>query len=288
MGKVYDALRRAEEQRARSRGDEAPSESLGWAPEPPASERRRSAPFYRRWAGALRPSSRRRARRRGFESGDAANKRRISLLQPDSFAAEQFRTLRARIDALAAERPIRSIGVTSALSGEGKTTAAINLALVMSMSLHRKVLLMECDMRGPTMRRTLGLRPDAGLAEVLSGDVEPEKAIVRADGTQLDVLPVHREPVNPAELLDSPAMRDTLEEMLRRYDSVILDACPTLGLPDAKTVSELVDGLVLVVRAASTPQEEVETALDVLDRRRVLGLILNAAKIDADRYHYGS
>lgn len=284
MGKVYDALRRAEEQRVRSRGGEPADESLGWAAEPPASERRRSAPFYRRWAGALRPGR----RRRGFESGEDANKRRISLLQPDSFAAEQFRTLRARIDALASERPIRSIAVTSALSGEGKTTAAINLALVMSMSLHRKVLLMECDMRGPTVRRTLGLRPDAGLAEVLSGDVEADKAIVRADGTQLDVLPVHREPVNPAELLDSPAMRETLEELLGRYDSVILDACPTLGLPDAKMVSELVDGLVLVVRAASTPQEDVEAALDILDRRRVLGLLLNAAKIDAQRYHYGS
>jgi len=286
MAKVYDALRKAEEERGRQAGG-VPGSPVASpaadfvAPTPGRKGRRKgsthSESIWERWIGALR---------RGTEDPNAINKRRISQLMPDSFVAEQFRTLRARIDSLAAQRPIRSIAITSALQGEGKTTAAVNLALVNSMNLERRVLLVDCDLRNPKIHKSLGLRPEAGLAEVLQGTASVDKAVMRVEGTSLDVLPVRSQPPNPSELLASARMRNLIEELVARYDLVILDTPSTLALPDAKTVSELTDGLVMVVRADVTPQDDVEAALDVLDRRRVLGLVLNGAQVDEAYYGY--
>jgi capsular exopolysaccharide synthesis family protein len=284
MGKVFDALQRAEAQRAQRRAA-APgvAPALGRASEPrvdragPAGEGRLSRLW--RWLRVAR-------RGEAVEDGNAMNKRRFALLQPNSFVAEQFRTLRARLDSLAAERPIRSLAVTSAVAGEGKTTAAVNLAVVASMSVGRRILLVDCDLRKPKVHAALGLRPEFGLAEVLAGEVPPERAIQRVDGSALEALPVRGLPSNPAELLASEPMRRLLSELSQRYDQIVLDLPPALGLPDAKTVSEFTDGLVFVVRADTTPQADVEAALDLLDRRRVLGLVLNGAETEPARYGY--
>lgn len=284
MAKVYDALRKAEEERGRQAGGAVGASIASpatdfMAPGPAARRKGRTytESFLARWIAAWRRSP---------EDANAVNKRRIAQLMPGSFVAEQFRTLRARLDSLAAQRPIRSLCITSALQGEGKTTAAVNLALVSSMSLERRVLLVDCDLRNPKVHRSLGLRPDAGLGEVLEGEATLEKAVMRVEGTSLDVLAVRSQPPNPSELLAGPRMRSLIEELVARYDLVVLDTPSTLALPDAKTVSELTDGLVLVVRADMTPKEDVEAALDVLDRRHVLGLVLNGAQVDEAYYGY--
>lgn len=281
MGKVYEALQRAEAERGR-RG--APVQGVT-APVAPAVERARARASAGRFA-RIRSWFRSRGEADTTDDANAFNKRRIALLQPDSFVAEQFRTLRARLDALAAERPVRTIAVTSAMPDEGKTTAALNLALVSSMNLDRRVLLVDCDLRRPKLHVALGLRPECGLAEVLSGDATLESAVVAVEGTSLRVLPVHATPSNPSELLASDRMRSLVEEVARSYDQVIFDMPPTLALPDAKTVSELTDGLVFVVRANSTPRDDVAAALDILDRRRVLGLVLNGVESESKRYGY--
>lgn len=281
MGKVYDALRRAEEQRERRAepgGAGAPSAPSGpgleWAPEGVARSR---TPWWRRlWR-----------RRASAEAAGEVNKRRIALLEPSSYVAEQFRSLRARVDAIAEQQPIRTLVVTSSMRGEGKTTAAVNFALVSSMSVGRRVLLVDCDLRRPMVHRSLGLRPRAGLGEVLSGQAELDDAVTKLEGTNLEVLPVRSVPSNPAELLGSEAMRELVEELARRYDRVVLDVPCTLGLPDAKTVSELCDGILFVVRANQTPEDDVRASLEVLDRRRLLGLVLNGEERDPARYAYG-
>jgi capsular exopolysaccharide synthesis family protein len=284
MAKVYDALRRAEEERKRrasSEPDAAPVARLEWEPESsPASSRASREPFYRR----LRFFRRTRA----DETAGDLNKRRIALLQPDSYVAEQFRALRGRIDALAAERPIRTIAVTSAMPGEGKTTAAINLAVVTSLSVGRRVLLIDCDLRRPKVHRSLGVQPEAGLAEVLTDEVSLDDAVVKAEGANLEILAVRGRPANPSELLGSARMRELIVEAAGRYDRVILDTPAALGLPDAKVVADLCDGCVMVVRADVTPQEDVQTVLEILDRSRVLGLVLNGTHGDQGRYGYVS
>lgn len=278
MGKVYDALRKAESER--SRRDKAAGPivpAVDW--DPPARARdQKQEPLWRRFlpgGGSAEPAP--------DPDLGAPNKRRIAMLQPESYVAEQFRTLRARIDSIATERPIRTITITSAEKGEGKTIAAVNFALVSALSVGRRVLLVDCDMREPQVHRTLGLHPETGLAEVLTDQASLEDAIIKVDGINLEVLPVRALPPNPSELLGSGRMRQVVEELARNYDTVVLDTPAALGIPDAKSLSELTDGLLLVVRADRTPEEDVEAALDVLDRRRVLGLVLNDAHIPNPR-----
>jgi capsular exopolysaccharide synthesis family protein len=287
MAKVYDALRRAEEERRKRTDDRAPAVTrLGWEPEvsvdvtSPTRGPRRS--FFRRLWSRRSPAP--------IEHGAGdINKRRISLLQPDSYVAEQFRALRGRIDAMERpDRPLRTITVASALPGEGKTTAAINLALMTSLSVGRKVLLIDCDMRRARIHSALGLRPELGLADVLTGDAKLEDAILRVEGANLDVLCSRGQPANPSELLGSQSMRELVAEAARRYDRVILDTPAALGLPDAKVVSGLSDGVVLVVRADHTRQEDLRNVLEIIDRERVLGMVLNGAADPKGRYGYNS
>jgi len=285
MAKVYDALRRAEQER-RKRTEEAPPEArLEWEPEVPAHAEPPSPapgePFWRRWWPFGRST--------GEEVAGDVNKRRIALLQPDSYVAEQFRALRGRIEALeTADRPLRTLTIVSALPGEGKTTAAINLALVTALSLGRRVLLIDCDLRRPKVHRALGLQPAAGLAEVLQGEASLDQAITRLEGANLDVLAVRSRPANPSELLGSPAMRELMAKVAQSYDRVILDTPAALGLPDAKAVGDRSDGIVLVVRADRTSQEDVQTVLEIVDRSRVLGTVLNGAAAQQGRYGYVS
>ncbi|MFO0691455.1 MAG: CpsD/CapB family tyrosine-protein kinase [Myxococcota bacterium] len=281
MAKHYEALQRAEaERRRKTTGSETA------APSAPAFE-----------GAAITPPSR--AEKPGVFArifgpdrsvpGDApsdANKRRISLLQPDSYVAEQYRTLRGRLDSLASQRPLKTIAVTSANAGEGKSTCAVNLATVTAMSVGRSVLLVDCDLRKPKVHWTLGLQPHVGLAEVLLNQATVDEAVTKLDGVNLDVLPVRMIPSNPSELLASPEMRRVIEEVARRYDRVVLDTPACLGLPDAKSISELCDGLVMVVRAGVTPKEDVQAALDILDRRRVVGLVLNGSEATREQYGY--
>jgi len=283
MGKVYDALRRAEAQRGERR---AAAPGIGPSIEPPLGRAPGAAAAE---GGRLRAlGSWLRRARYGATADDATaiNKRRITLLQPDSFVAEQFRTLRVRLDSLASERPMRTLAIASAMPDEGKTTAAINLALVTAMHVGRRILLVDCDLRRPKIHQALGLRPEFGLAEVLTDQCPLDRALLKVEGANLEVLPVRVTPKNPSELLASERMRTLVEELARSYDQVIFDTPPTLALPDAKTVSELTDGLVLVVRADVTPEDEVQAALDVLDRRRVLGVVLNGAHTSPGRYGY--
>ncbi|MBW2714566.1 MAG: CpsD/CapB family tyrosine-protein kinase [Deltaproteobacteria bacterium] len=280
MAKVYDALRRAEEDRKRLLGDNSNRPTpLEVEPVGPAAERIDRKPIWKRSAEALTP-------RPGPDGSAELNKRRISLLQPESYIAEQFRALRGRIDAIASQHPIRTIAITSAFPGEGKTTCAINLAIVTSMSLGRSVLLIDCDLRRPKIHPVLGMKPEVGLAEVLTGGSSIDEAIVSAEGVALDVLPVCGRPANPSELLGSSEMSQLVEDVAGRYDRVILDTPAALGLPDAKAVSDLCDGTVMVVRADVTARSELEAVLEILDRDRMLGLLINGVDADQGRYGY--
>jgi succinoglycan biosynthesis transport protein ExoP len=154
--------------------------------------------------------------------------------------------------------------VASALPGEGKTTAAINLAVVTALSLGRRVLLIDCDLRQPKVHEALGLRPEAGIAEVLTDQVNLDDAIVKVEGVNLEVLPVRSRPMNPSELLGSGKMKELIEEVGRRYDRVILDTPAALGLQD------------------------VQATLEFLDESRLLGLLLNGAQAHRGRYGYAN
>ena len=278
MAKIYEALRRAEEERKQKvTGTDLRVPAVEWDATPQTAPNRPGESFLTRWFA--------RRKERPVDTTADLNKRRISLLQPDSYAAEQFRTLRSRIDSLSAQRLIKTIAMTSANPGDGKTTASLNLAVVTAMGMGQRALLIDCDLRRPSVHRSLGLEPKVGLAEVLQGRATLDEAILKVEGIDLDVLPVRSKPPNPSELLASNEMRSLVAECGERYDRVILDTPAALGLPDARTVAELSDGVVMVVRAGITPLGDVEDALELVDRRRVIGLVLNDA--EQGRAHYG-
>ncbi|MDP6981337.1 MAG: CpsD/CapB family tyrosine-protein kinase [Myxococcota bacterium] len=280
----YEALQKAErERRHKVAGEKAePVEALSWDHSP------QTAPSAEKQGLLERLVPKRGIKKKAVPVPDVGevNKRRIAILRPESYVSEQFRMLRGRIDSLATQRPIRTVAMTSANPGEGKSTAAVNLAVVESLRVEHRVLLVDCDMRRPTVHRSLAVTPDLGIAEVLLGRASLSDAVIRVDGTNLDALVVRSQPDNPSELLASDRMKSMLDEMVQSYDRIILDTPATLGLPDSKTVSELSDGVVVVVRADVTPREEVGAVLDILDRRRILGMILNGADISRESYGY--
>ncbi|MCH2172304.1 CpsD/CapB family tyrosine-protein kinase [Myxococcota bacterium] len=279
MAKVYDALKRAEEERRRQAGESAVSAPSMVLEHPAAPPEKKRSSFWKRRGS-------RKGRRHSRSMADEINKRRISLLQPDSYVAEQYRSLRGRIDAMAIDRPIKTIAITSPSPGEGKTTAAINLAAVTALSVGRRVLLVDCDLRRPQVHTTLGLNPENGLAEILNGGVSLEEAIVKVEGIDLDVLGVRKKPDNPSELLGSSKMRDFVAEMANRYDRVILDTPAALGLPDAKAICAISDGTLLVARAHNTSRRSLRATVDELDSRRVLGLLFNGIPRQRGQYGY--
>jgi capsular exopolysaccharide synthesis family protein len=278
MAKIYEALRRAEEERKQSAsGTDLRVQAAEWDATPQTAPKRRGEGFIARWLA--------RGKERPADTTSDLNKRRISLLQPESYAAEQFRTLRSRIDSLAAQRPLKTIAMTSANPGDGKTTASLNLAVVTAMGVGQQTLLIDCDLRRPSVHRSLGLEPKMGLAEILLDRATLDEALIKVEGLNLDVIAVRGKPSNPSELLASAQMKSLVAECAGRYDRVILDTPAALGLPDGPTVAELCDGVLVVVRAGITPLEDVEAALELVDRRRVIGLVLNDA--EQGRAHYG-
>jgi capsular exopolysaccharide synthesis family protein len=271
MAKHYEALQRAEaERRRKAVGEPAVMAPAEWDRTPASAPLKKGRGLKRIFSFASGPAA-----AVGVETANDINKRRITMLQPESIASEQFRTLRGRIDSLATQQSLRTVSIVSANPDEGKSMASINLAVVTSMSVGKKVLLVDCDLRNPSIHTSLGVEPTIGLGEVLMGNSRLEEAIIKIDNVNMDVLPVRVRPTNPSELLASVAMREMVEEVAELYDQVILDTPACLGLPDAKTVSELSDGIVLVVRAGVTPKQDVDTMLEILDQRRVLGFLLN-------------
>ena len=282
MAKHFEALQRAEAERKKKAGvDEPPAEVPGveWDTTPSVKGSRRKRLRELLSFSKSEPGE-------GDDSANELNKRRIAILQPESFASEQFRMLRGRIDALSTQQRLRSVAVTSANPREGKSMASLNLAVVTGMSVGRRVLLVDCDLRRPKIHKTLGLQPENGLAEVLEGSCSLEDSIETVASLGIDVLPVSSLPGNPSELLASAQMKEVPARISEIYDHVILDTPACLGLSDTKTISELSDGILVVVRADVTRREDVDAIMEILDRRKMIGMVLNDVEPTAGQRGY--
>ena len=173
-------------------------------------------------------------------------------------------------------QPRRVLLVTSPGEGDGKSVTAANLALTMAQEFNRRIILVDADLRRPGVHELLGLPPTPGLADVLTGGVDVDEAIVNLPDFNLSVLPAGLTPERPAELLGSTAMRRTLDALRTRFDRVLLDMPPVVPLADVGVLAPQVDGVLLVVRAGSTKKPEIERALSVFDASHMVGLVLNA------------
>jgi succinoglycan biosynthesis transport protein ExoP len=213
-----------------------------------------------------------------------------TLDEPNSAAAEAYRTLRTGILFAASQRPIRAIMVTSAEAGEGKTTTTANLGIAMARA-GKKVIILSADLRRPRIQDYFSLSNGYGLTNVLAGEKGISEALRRPRGLMnLKVLASGPIPGNPGELLSSTAMTKALNELKNQADFVLIDATPILSVSDALAMTGLVDGVLLVADAQRTSRAAVEQTRHQLHQvhANIIGSVLNNFDPKKAAGHYTS
>lgn len=211
----------------------------------------------------------------------------ITIYDPKSPISEQYRTLRTNLEFTSLGTQLQTILITSTSTGEGKSTTASNLAVVYSQ-LGKRVLLIDCDMRRPTLHQIFRLDTRDGLSNILAKRSSVEATV---QATQLDylfVITASVVPPNPSELLAAPSFLDLLEDAKSQFDIIILDAPPVMQVADSRILAPLVDGSILVVSCETSDRDEVIKAKDQLrlTGTKILGLVLNRRETRYDKNHY--
>jgi succinoglycan biosynthesis transport protein ExoP len=214
----------------------------------------------------------------------------LSHTQPKSQISEAFRALRTSLLLSQADHPPQVILVTSALPREGKTTAAVNLAVTLAQ-LGDRTLLLDSDMRKPGIRRALNLMSgnEKGLSSYLAGVTNLDEIVVPHPMiSNLETITTGPVPPSPADLLSSRRMREAISELRLRFKFIVIDSPPVMAATDAVIVSSLTDGVLLVARSGETPKEAFTRTRDLLGavKCRILGVVLNAVDSSAPDYYY--
>jgi capsular exopolysaccharide synthesis family protein len=216
-----------------------------------------------------------------------------AVMGDETVAAEEFRLLLAKIRILGEEQPLRCFGVISAMAGEGKTTVAVGLAAALARQAGRRVLLIEGDLRKPSLERYLGLSPERGVGEWLEGSDEP-LLLRRLVPPGFVLLSAGQAALDRPELLASRRMAGLLEAARRSFNVVLVDCPPIAPVADSVLLQDLLDGFLFVVRSSVSPREAILRAVSRLRPGRIRGLVLNDQKEILHRYssygyrHYGT
>ena len=195
---------------------------------------------------------------------------------------EQFRTLRTNLLALSPEIPTQVITVTSASCQEGKSTVSLNLAVVLAEEGDSRVLLIDADMRRPTLARRLALPNGPGLSDVLRGETSIDEALVQTPVPQLEVITAGTRTANPTKLLLSPACQAMLSELRSRYHHVLVDCPPIISMTDAASLGAKTDGVLFIIKMGVTSRRVVHRALILLESAKVN--VLGSALVDMKYY----
>jgi protein-tyrosine kinase len=287
MSRIHEALKKAEQERAAAQPpDNSPSlPSTATEVIPRAREGSDEAPsiFKHSTAVASQPGNLKR-----FE--DLCKQCAHPHWHPDpnvnifsnpalgAIAAEQFRTLRSRLYQLRGSQQLRTLLVASSVPAEGKTFVTNNLAQAIVRQPDRRCLIIDADLRCSRLHVPLGAPPSPGLTDYLLGDADEATVIQHGHEGNLCFIPGGKEVANPSELLLNGRLKTLLERVTPIFDWVILDSPPLLPVADASLLADHVDGVILVVRAASTPTGAAERACQELQGRNVIGVVLNAVE----------
>jgi len=212
----------------------------------------------------------------------------VAQIRPQSQMAESYRALRTSLLLSNLGAPPKVIMVTSARPQEGKTTTSINTAIVLAQKGVR-VLLIDADLRRPSIHKALGMGPHSGLSNVLTGSATMEQTITTSPVLpNLFIMPAGTPPPNPAELLASSNMRDLIAELRDLYDHIVIDTPPTLSVTDAVVLSPRADATILVIRSGHTTKQALRRARDILMQvnAHVAGVLLNAVDLTSPDYYY--
>ena len=218
---------------------------------------------------------------------EVLDNRLVSFFQPGSIAAEQFRKLRTHLIRPGSANPPRTILVTSAFSGEGKSLVAINLAISIAIELHSHAVLVDCDLRNPTMSRWFGYPKASGLSDYLLQKAELPELLIKTQLDKLTLLCGGTTQDNPVELIGSHKMDAMVEELKARYEDryIIMDSSPILATTEPNVLNKIVDGILFVVRAGETPRESVQQAIKLLEKDKIMGVVLNDLEFKSAGLH---
>jgi len=217
----------------------------------------------------------------------AVDKNLVSLLEPQSFEAEQFKHLRTNILFPVSGKPPRSIMVTSAVPGEGKSFVASNLAVSIAQNIDQHVLLMDSDIRKATIHSNFGFDDVAGLSEYLSKGTPLSSLLLKTEINKLTILPGGIPPENPSELVSSNQMSKLLKEVTLRYNNryIIIDSPPPHLTSETSVIARQVDGILLVVKAGSTNRELIEKLLEMMGKDKIIGVVMNWLDMSSMKYY---
>ena len=290
MSTFFRALERAEQERALRRPT-TPSESAN-APSPadPAPE---TVPaqvpqsVFRQPRTAVAPPEH---NARLEEYASELDEHLVSLLAPTSFEAEQYRELRHTIEQLRKSAELSVIVVSSPIAADGKTTTAINLAGALAQAPDARILLVDADLREPSLAALLGISEHAvpGLVDaILNANLTLEAVTQSQPHLNLSVITAGSRPSAPYEVLKSPRVGELFAETRRKYDYVIVDTPPLVSVPDGRVFGEWVDGFLIVVAAHRTPRKLLDEAFNLMEPSKILGLVFNGDDRHVSRNSYG-
>ena len=202
-------------------------------------------------------------------------------------AAEAFRLLGVRLRHLRLRRAVKTLLVTSTIPREGKSTVAANLACTLASGEQQKVLLLEGDVRRPSLAQLFGLPSVAGLSNCLQGDRTLPQSVYRLEEPGIWILPAGDKAGAPLELIQSPRLAALLQKLNAWFDWIVIDSPPVLPLADTSEWARLADGVLLVARRAITDKRKLQKGLEALDRSKLIGAIVNSSRgANGDYYYY--
>jgi capsular exopolysaccharide synthesis family protein len=209
----------------------------------------------------------------------------VAVDKEESLGAEKFRFLGVRLRQLRQSRPLKKILITSTIPQEGKSTVSANLACTLARRKQHKTLLLEGDLRRPTVAHKLGFGQVPGLCEWLRGETETMN-VYRLESLGLWVLPAGNAPENPLELMQSGKLAPLMEQLTAWFDWIIIDSPPVLPLADTSIWARLCDGILLVTRNGTTERQHLQRGLEALEKSKLLGALVNNSTNAAHSDYY--
>jgi capsular exopolysaccharide synthesis family protein len=215
-----------------------------------------------------------------------ADSRLVSVVGKDSLAAEKFRFLAVRLRHLQQRRTLKQLLITSTIPEEGKSMVAANLACTLASRRQQKILLLEGDLRRPTMQQQFGLGKVPGLSEYLEGVVDAIIPVYRLEALGIWVMPAGSAPENPLELMQCGRLSPLMEKFKAWFDWIVIDSPPVLPLADTSVWTRLADGILLVTRQGKTDREQLKRGLEAIEPSKLLGALLNSSSNAAHNDYY--
>lgn len=213
--------------------------------------------------------------------------RLVCITEKDGLAAEKFRYLAVRLRQLQQNRQLKKLLITSTIPQEGKSTVAANLACALARRTQQKTLLLDGDLRRPTVAKLFGLGKLPGIADWLQGECGAAQSIYNLEETGLWVLPAGNVPRNPLEMMQSGRLSVLLDQLTGWFDWIVIDSPPVLPLADTSIWMRQADGILLVTRQGATEKDQLKRGLEAVDQKKLLGAVLNSSEnVSSSNYYY--